>query len=109
MAKDLETRVATLERQIIDLTRKLNANTANTPVAQKLGAAGNKTKRVTLEDGTVYDVTFHQQWVEKNLVPNPLKRGEFVTLDQTFENPELMAYWATQKSPAYTTITQVTP
>lgn len=99
---DIETRVATLERQIIDIIRKTN-QTQNHQTAQKF-AAGAKTKRVTLEDGTTIDVTFHQQWVEKNLVPNPLQPGKFLTLDETFENPEIMAYWATQKSPAYTTL-----
>lgn len=107
MPKDLETRVATLERQIIDLSRKMNEK-QNSAQTQKF-AAGQKTKRVTLEDGTITDVTFHQQWVEKNLVPNPLTPGKFITLDETFETPEIMAYWATQKSPAYTTLTTVKP
>lgn len=105
--KDIETRIATLERQMIDLSRKINQQqTAAVQPVQKF-AAGQKTKRVSLDNGTTVDVTFHQQWVEKNLVPNPLMPGKFVTLDETFENPEIMAYWATQKSPAYTTLNPV--
>lgn len=91
---------------MIDLSRKINQQQTAQPAMQKF-AAGQKTKRVSLDDGTTVDVTFHQQWVDKNLVPNPLIPGKFLTLDETFENPEIMAYWATRKSPAYTTLNPV--
>lgn len=111
MSKELEARIATLERQIIELTKTANKNQVNERTG-KLAAtttpASTKAKRVTLSDGTTVDVSFHQQWIDKNRLPNPLAPGSFVTVDETFENPEIMAYWATTKSPAYTKLTPVT-
>lgn len=110
MSKDLETRIATLERQIIELTKTANLNETkerSNKLAATTTPASTKAKRVTLSDGTTIDVAFHQQWIDKNRLPNPLAPGSFISVDETFENAEIMAYWATTKSPAYATQTIV--
>jgi hypothetical protein len=109
--KELEARVATLERQLIELTKASNQNEVKERTGKNLAAtttpATTKAKRVTLSDGTTIDVAFHQQWIDKNRLPNPLAPGKFISVDETFDNAEIMAYWATTKSPAYTTQTLV--
>lgn len=111
MSKELEARIETLERQVIDLTKALNQNQVKERIGKQLAAtttpANTKAKRVTLSDGTTVDVAFHQQWIDKNRLPNPLKPGTFISVDETFDNAEIMAYWAITKSPAYTTQTLV--
>lgn len=109
--KELVARIETIERQLIDLTKAINQTQVKEQVGKKLAAvstpASTKAKRVTLSDGTTVDVSFHQQWIDKNRLPNPLSPGSFISVDETFENAEIMAYWATTKSPAYTTQTLV--
>ena len=106
--KELEARVETLERQVIELTKAQNKVVATgRTLAATTTPATTKAKRVTLSDGTTIDVAFHQQWIDKNRLPNPLAPGKFISVDETFDNAEIMAYWATTKSPAYTTQTLV--
>lgn len=65
MANELETRIATLERQVIELTKLINTSQTSEKASAKLAAASTpastKAKRVTLSEGTTIDVIFHQQ------------------------------------------------